>query len=140
MRELKYKPILMFIVIFAVVTIFPPNRIGSMGNKGAGYVNISIDRFVEMMDQKDFVLINVHVPYEGEIPGTDLFIPYHSVKQNREKLPEAKDARIVVYCRTGPMGDTAAAKLTEMGYTQVFHLKDGMERWKESGRELKFGQ
>lgn len=110
----------------------------AMGSRQGGYTNISLDRFVEMKKEKDFVLINVHVPYEGEIPGTDLFIPYNAVEQNRNKLHQEKNARIVVYCRSGSMGYIAAEKLTKMGYARVFHFEDGMKTWEESGRSLKF--
>lgn len=43
-------------------------------NKPNGYTNISPEELRKMMIDKDFILINVHVPYEGEISGTDLFI------------------------------------------------------------------
>ena len=106
----------------------------SMGQKG--YVNLSVDQFVEMLKKKDFVLINVHIPYEGEIPLTDLFIPYNAIDQYKEKLPRQKDAKIVVYCRTGPMGTIAAEKLVRMGYTKVFNFQGGMRAWEKSGRQL----
>jgi hypothetical protein len=38
------------------------------------YQNVDVDQFLAMMDNKDFVLINVHIPYQGEIPQTDLLI------------------------------------------------------------------
>jgi rhodanese-related sulfurtransferase len=107
-----------------------------MGQKG--YVNISVDQFVEMLKKKDFVLINVHIPYEGEIPGTDLFIPYNAIDQYKEKLPRQKDAGIVVYCKTGPMSTIAAEKLVSMGYTNVFNFQGGMRAWERSGRQLLF--
>jgi rhodanese-related sulfurtransferase len=107
-----------------------------LGEKG--YENISLDRFVEMMKNKDFVLINVHIPYEGKIPGTDLFIPYNAIDQYKERLPHQKDAKVVVYRRTGHMGDIAAGKLADMGYTRVFHFQDGMRGWEESGRSPLF--
>jgi hypothetical protein len=44
---------------------------GWSGN-GRTYQKISIVRFSEMMRHKDFILINVHIPYQGEIPNTDL--------------------------------------------------------------------
>lgn len=53
-----------------------------------------------------------HTPHDGEIEGTDLFIPYDEVRDATE-LPEQKDAEIVVYCRTGRMSRIAAD-----GYTQ----------------------
>ncbi len=108
----------------------------SMGQKG--YVNLSVDQFVEMLKKKDFVLIDVHIPYEGEIPGTDLFIPYNAIDQYKEKLPRQKDAKIVVYCKTGPMGTIAAEKLVSMGYTNVFNFQGGMRAWERSGRQLLF--
>ncbi len=108
----------------------------SMGQKG--YVNISVDQFVEMLKKKDFILIDVHIPYEGEIPGTDLFIPYNAIDQYKEKLPRHKDAKIVVYCKTGPMSTIAAEKLVSMGYTNVFNFQGGMRAWERSGRTLLF--
>jgi rhodanese-related sulfurtransferase len=108
----------------------------SMGQKG--YVNISVDQFVAMLKKKDFVLINVHIPYEGEIPLTDFFIPYNAIDQYKEKLPRQKDAMIVVYCKTGPMSAIAAEKLVSMGYTKVFNFQGGMRAWERSGRQLLF--
>ena len=108
----------------------------SMGQKG--YVNISLDQFVEMLKNKDFILINVHIPYEGEISGTDLFIPYNAIDQNKEKLPRQKDAKIVLYCRTGRMSAIAAEKLVQLGYTRIFEFHGGMREWERSGRSLLF--
>jgi rhodanese-related sulfurtransferase len=106
----------------------------------SGYRNISVGEFVTMMDQKDFVLINVHIPYGGEIPKTDLLIPFNAIEQQKSELPANKDAKIVVYCRTGPMGHVAAEKMVSMGYTGVIHFKGGMKAWKKAGRPLLFKQ
>lgn len=53
----------------------------------SGYKNISVGQFVTMMGQKDFVLINVHIPYGGEIPKTDLLIPFNTIEQQKSELP-----------------------------------------------------
>ena len=42
--------------------------------------------------QQKFTLINVHIPYEGRIAGTDLLLPYDTIGQNRA-LPADKRAR-----------------------------------------------
>ena len=108
----------------------------SMDKKG--YENNSVDRFVKMMSDKDFVLINVHIPYQGEIAETDLLIPFNAIDQHKNELPKDKDARIVVYCMAGPMGDIAAEKLVRMGYTRVIHFQGGLRAWKKTGRPLLF--
>jgi rhodanese-related sulfurtransferase len=106
----------------------------SMDNKT--YENVSVDQFVKMMNEKDFILINVHIPYQGEIAKTDLLIPFNALDQFKNELPTNKDAKIVVYCMSGPMGDIAAEKLLDMGYTEVIHFQGGMLGWKRAGKQL----
>jgi len=103
---------------------------------GKGYQNIAGDQFVKMMDHKDFILINVHIPYAGEIAKTDLLIPFNAISQHKNQLPSDKNAKIVVYCMTGPMGYIAAEKLVNMGYTRVVHFQGGMRAWKKTGKQL----
>jgi rhodanese-related sulfurtransferase len=100
------------------------------------YENIYIDQFVKMMDQKDFILINVHIPYYGEISQTDLLVPFNAIEQHKNDLPKDKNARIVVYCMMGPMGDIAAEKLANMGYARISNFQGGMMAWTQAGRHL----
>ena len=97
---------------------------------------ISVSRLHEWAGQKDFILVNVHVPYAGDIPGTDLRIPFDRVADHRDKLPADKAARLVVYCRSGPMSAQAWQTLREMGYVQVYHVIGGMRAWSDAGYPL----
>lgn len=106
----------------------------SMDHKS--YENISVDQFEKSMDQKDFTLINVHIPYQGEIDNTDILIPFNSMDQNKNVLPQNKDAKIVVYCMGDHMSYIASEELIKMGYTRVFRLKGGMLAWQQKGRQL----
>ena len=103
---------------------------------GGSYHNINSEQLWNMLQKKDFVLINVHIPYEGELPQTDLFIPYTAIDQNIEKLPEDKAARVVLYCRSGRMSAIASETMVNMGYTNVWNLKEGMNEWKQKGYTL----
>lgn len=96
---------------------------------GKSYHVINVTQLKAMLDNKDFVLVNVHIPYAGEIKGTDLFIPYNEIEQNLGKLPSDKGARIILYCRSGSMSSIAAKTLTRLGYTNITDVEGGMFAW-----------
>lgn len=103
---------------------------------GGSYTSVSPWRLAEMLRTKDFILVNVHVPYEGEIESTDAFIRYDQVAARVSELPAAKDARIVLYCRSGRMSAEAARALVGLGYTNLRELDGGMIAWEQAGYPL----
>lgn len=105
-------------------------------SKSANYRTMAIDQVAELTDDPTVTLINVHIPYAGEIPGTDAFIPFNQIKDNSDKLPSDKKAEVVLYCRSGHMSKLAYTTLRNMGYTNVYDVPGGMNAWREAGNKL----
>jgi len=104
--------------------------------EGGAYIDVSPAGLASMPQGKRFPLINVHIPYEGEIEGTDRFIPFDQVEANLDRLPADKAARIVLYCRSGHMSTITAQALVKRGYTDVWNLEGGMIAWEQAGYRL----
>jgi len=100
------------------------------------YTNITAAQLAEMLKSKDFFFVNVHIPYSGEIAATDAFIPYDQTAQQIAQYPSDRQAKIVVYCRSGRMSAIAAAELAKAGYTRVWNLDGGMSAWEQAGYPL----
>ncbi len=100
------------------------------------YQNISADNLNTLLKNKDFIFINVHIPFAGNIAGTDLSIPYDQIENNLAQLPSDKSAKIVLYCRSGHMSGIAAEKLVSLGYTNVWNLDGGMVGREQAGHEI----
>ena len=103
----------------------------------AGYQTLTIEEFADILDTRadQYTIVNVHIPYEGEVAGTDAHIPYNDLDALTDALPD-KDAPIVLYCRSGNMSEQASRQLVEMGYTQLRDVPGGMNACQASGREL----
>lgn len=102
------------------------------------YKNISADELNTMLNDKDFVFVNVHIPFAGNIANTDLSIPYDQISapENLSQLPADKNAKIVLYCRSGRMSAIAADELVSLGYTHIWNLKGGMVDWQQAGYSI----
>lgn len=103
---------------------------------GGSYKNVDAKGLNTMLKNKDFVFINVHIPFAGDIADTDLSIPYDQIEQNLSQLPSDKNAKIVLYCRSGHMSQIAAEKLVSLGYSNIWNLKGGMIGWEQAGYNI----
>ena len=100
------------------------------------YKDVSVNELAAMLKNKDFVFINVHIPFAGDIAQTDLSIPYDEIEQNLSQLPTDKNAKVVLYCRSGRMSAIAAEKLASLGYTNIWNLDGGMVDWEQAGFKI----
>ena len=103
---------------------------------GGAYTNVSPLLLRQMLEQKDFFFVNLHIPYEGEIARTDAHIPFDQVEKLVYQFPANKDAKLLLYCQSGRMSDIAARTLVRLGYTNLWHLKGGMIEWSQQGYPL----
>ena len=105
---------------------------------GGSYQNIAPTELNTMLKSKDFVFVNVHIPFAGNIANTDLSIPYDQINipENLSQLPDDKNAKIVLYCRSGRMSEIAAVELVSLGYTDIWNLTGGMVEWEQAGFEI----
>ena len=103
---------------------------------GGSYKNVSADELHTMLKNKDFVFVNVHIPFAGNIANTDMSIPYDQVEHNLSQLPADKNTKIVLYCRSGRMSQMAAEELVSLGYTNVWNLTGGTLDWERAGFEM----
>lgn len=91
--------------------------------------------FAKAVERSGTVTLNVHVPDEGSLPGTDLAIPFDRLAERRGELP-AVSTPLAVYCRSGSMSAAAVETLARLGYEDVVELDGGMEAWQAEGRRL----
>ena len=116
-------------------TAAPGVPVDDTAKNADGYTDLTVEQLVRMTETEDLTLVNTHIPFAGDLPGTDLSIRFDQLDQYLDRLPD-KDAQIVLYCRSGGMSTSAAKELATLGYTNVYELNGGMNAWKDAGHEL----
>lgn len=124
-----------FLIFIFFISCTAQNELDNKVALQSKYKNITVDELNQQLKNKDFALIDVHIPEQKHINGTDAFIPYDDIENKLDKLPSDKNAKIVLYCRTGRMSEIAAEKLAEKGYTNVYNVVGGKVEWIKKGYE-----
>ena len=136
------KLVLLAVILLAVLTACQGKPAQVTGEAvtvaGGSYTNVTADELSVMLKNKDFVFVNVHIPFAGNIASTDLSIAYDQIADpaNLAQLPADKNAKIVLYCRSGRMSAIAAEALVGLGYTNVWNLEGGMAGWERAGYQI----
>ena len=126
----------LFLALAVGAALFAVAGCGGTGESPAGAAKLlASEAFAAAVADPARVTVNVHVPDEGSIEGTDLWIPYDQIAVKRSELPDPSTP-LAVYCRSGRMSATAVETLAELGYADVVELKGGMIAWEEAGRPL----
>ncbi len=98
--------------------------------------DLTPDELSEMLEDKDFEFINVHIPYAGYIDGTDAHVAFNDVDAIEAALGNDITTKAVLYCLTGPMSIQATEALVDRGYCRIYDLPYGMVGWQNSGYPL----
>lgn len=102
------------------------------------YQTINSSVLFEMLNTQtdNFLLINTHINYEGEIPTTDVFIPFNEIAKYFPVLPKDKSSNIVIYDMGDNTSQAAAESLVRLGYKDIKQLQGGIAAWQNAGFEV----
>jgi len=98
------------------------------------YGDVAIDTASELMeDNPDMVILDVRTASEyseGHIENA-VNIPVNELETRLDELSKEDD--ILVYCRTGNRSSTAIQIMEDAGFTQLYHMHEGISAWTEQG-------
>lgn len=100
------------------------------------YKNVTASGFKTLVDDEETFVLYVHIPEQRHIKGTDAVIAFNQITQSEQKLPDDKNKKIAIYCRSGSMSGSASNDLVGLGYKNVYNLIGGVNAWKAAGYEL----
>lgn len=122
--------VLIILAILAGTVVFAFSRPQEAVLAGGGMISAS-DAQKLLEQDATAVILDVRTADEfasGHIPGAKL-LPYDEIDANRAAmLIPAKDAPVVLYCRSGRRSAIAADSLRRLGYTTVYDL-GGVGNW-----------
>lgn len=101
--------------------------------QGTRYVTLSAPEAQRLWESEPdrLVLVDVRTPREyavKRVPGARL-LPLEELEARYEKeIPEAAE-RVLIYCASGDRSRLACDFLSRKGYTNLYHVRDGIQGW-----------
>lgn len=127
--SLKVLLVLSLVIITTLTGCSATNSPSETNN--TSYSKISSNEAKEMMDDdSDIIILDVRSQEEydsGHIEGA-ILIPDGQISEDAESVLTDKDAKILVYCRSGRRSESASKTLVELGYSNVYDF-GGINDW-----------
>lgn len=100
------------------------------GEQEMDYHKINAEEAKRMIDEGDVTIVDVRTPgeYAERHLENALNVPNEEIADTPPEKLADKDARLIVYCRTGVRSKQASDKLVAMGYTNVLDM-GGINDW-----------
>ena len=89
---------------------------------------------LEIQAEQPPIILDVRTAKEyhsGHVPGA-IRVPFYSIKQHLDKLPEQRDTPVVVYCTHGLRAGIARFGLRRAGFENVVYLEGHMLEWRKA--------
>ena len=122
----------LIIILFVITIIFTGCSMdkNEPNSKDTAYKKISAEDAKAIIDSEEVIILDVRTQEEcnsGHIENAVL-LPVNEIKDNADEILADKNAKILVYCRSGNRSATASKELIEMGYTNVYDF-GGIISW-----------
>jgi rhodanese-related sulfurtransferase len=97
-------------------------------------IPISTEKVNEIIEKgKDYILLDVRTQEEydsGHLKDA-MLIPVDDLEERINEVPEGKP--IIVYCKSGMRSARAADILLNNGFSPVYNMQGGIEKWRSDG-------
>ena len=142
MRNLNWlKSIMVIAIVLTLAVVIPVQASKVMSAKDMvadckkNIKGVALAEAKKMYDVKEYAFLDVRTEKEykkGNIPNS-VHIQRGVLEFNVEKKFPDKNAKIVVYCKSGSRSALSVCSLTRMGYTNVVSLNGGWKGWVKNG-------
>ncbi len=128
---MKIKGFVLFTLALIITTLTGCTSTNNQTAEDDSYIKLTAQEAKAMMDGDDeIIVLDVRTQEEydsGHIEGA-ILIPENEISKTAETVLTDKDAKILVYCRSGRRSAQAAEKLVELGYTSIYDF-GGINSW-----------
>jgi rhodanese-related sulfurtransferase len=109
---------------------------------GSAVTNVTVGKAQTLMKERagkaDFVILDVRTPEEfaeGHIDGAvNLDVQAKDFEKKLRPLDRKKN--YLVYCRTGNRSRKATVAMEALGFRSIFHMNEGIVKWKQQNLPL----
>lgn len=137
---MKYSNLFPYLIVFLILAACqagPEQQSQAQSLSAANRLVLTPGQFQEKQAAlPNAVLVDVRTPAEfatGHIPGAvNIDVKNGTFDSELDKLP--KNQPVLVYCRSGMRSATAAKRMAEKGFLEIYEMKGGMLQWQAEGR------
>lgn len=105
----------------------------SCGNAGEreGLKNLDALKAADLIKQESVLILDVRTPaeYREAHIKDSILIPLQELETGYTKISEHANRPVLIYCRSGNRSVAAANILISKGFTDLYHLKGGINDW-----------